>query len=157
MARIHQLSLFKAHPQVYPGRFQWYRLHAIRGAMALRSRLFAGDSKLEAAAVSDAAHIMRGAVGDHVRKIQVALIRLDGAQLEADGRFGPRTEAAVLAFKRERDIVNRSYQSQADAIVGKMTMVALDDEMFELEKSSEIRREGSLCRFGRSRIPNFPS
>lgn len=125
--------------------------------MALRSRLFAGDSKLEAAAVSDAAHIMRGAVGDHVRKIQVALIRLDGAQLEADGQFGPRTEAAVLAFKRERDIVNRSYQSQADAIVGKMTMVALDDEMFELEKSSEIRREGSLCRFGRSRIPNFPS
>lgn len=125
--------------------------------MAVRSRLFAGDPKLEAAAASDPAHIMRGAVGDHVRKIQIALIRLAGAQLEADGQFGPRTEAAVLAFKRQRNIVNRSYQSQADAIVGKITMAVLDKEMVELEKGSEIRQEGSLCRFGRSRIPNFPA
>ena len=35
--------------------------------------LFAGDPKLEAAAVSDPAHIKKGAIGDHVRKIQVAL------------------------------------------------------------------------------------
>jgi hypothetical protein len=35
--------------------------------------LFAGDPKLEAAAVSDPAHIQKGAIGDHVRKIRVAL------------------------------------------------------------------------------------
>jgi peptidoglycan hydrolase-like protein with peptidoglycan-binding domain len=105
--------------------------------MALRSNLFKGDAKLEAAAESDPAHITRGASGEHVRKIQIALIRLDDADIEADGRFGPRTEAAVLAFKRRRDIVNRSYQSQADAIVGKMTMVALDSEMLAAEDSED--------------------
>jgi hypothetical protein len=35
--------------------------------------LFAGDPKLEAAAVSDPAHIKKAAIGDHVRKIRVAL------------------------------------------------------------------------------------
>jgi hypothetical protein len=62
----------------------------------------------------------------------------------------------VLGFKQRRDIVNRSYQSQADAIVGKMTMAALDSEMVEIEKRIKIEREGSLCRLGESRIPNFP-
>ena len=123
--------------------------------MALKSRLFSGDQKLEAAAVSDPAHIKRGATGEHVRKIQLALISLEGATIEADGNFGPGTETAVLGFKQRRDIVNRSYQSQADAIVGKMTMAALDSEMVEIEKRIKIEREGSLCRLGESRIPNF--
>lgn len=125
--------------------------------MALTARLFAGDQKLEAALVSDPAHIVRGAAGEHVRKIQVALIRLDGAAMKDDGIFGPRTEAAVLAFKRKRDIVNRSYQSQADGIVGKMTMAALDREMTELESRSKITVDGSLCRFATTPIPNFRS
>lgn len=125
--------------------------------MALKSRLFAGDQKLETAAASDPGHITKGSAGEHVRKIQVALIRLDGAAIEADGAFGPRTEAAVLAFKRKRDIVNRSYQSQADAIVGKMTMAALDQEMAELEKRVRIVSEGSLCQLGQTRFPNFRS
>src|ERR1700709_1124361 len=47
--------------------------------MALKSNLFAGDSKLETAAVSDAAHIVQGARGDHVQKIQTALQLVDGA------------------------------------------------------------------------------
>jgi peptidoglycan hydrolase-like protein with peptidoglycan-binding domain len=123
--------------------------------MALKSRLLSGDQKLEAAAVSDPAHIKRGATGDHVRKIQLALIRSDGATIDADGNFGPGTEAAVLGFKQRRDIVNRSYQSQADALVGKMTMTALDAEMVEVEKRVSIEREGSLCRLGETRIPNF--
>jgi peptidoglycan hydrolase-like protein with peptidoglycan-binding domain len=103
--------------------------------MALQSLLFKGDQRLQAAADSDAAHITRGAAGDYVRKIQVALIRLDDAGIEADGRFGPRTETAVLDYKRKRDIVNRTYQSQADGIVGKMTMASLDHEMSALEGS----------------------
>lgn len=125
--------------------------------MALKSRLFAGEPKLEAAAVSDPAHIKKGAIGEHVRKIQIALIRLDGATIDPDGRFGPAMDAAVLAFKQERDIVNRSYQAQADSIVGKMTMTALDEEMVEFEKGIKIETEGSLCRLGKTRFPNFPS
>lgn len=115
--------------------------------MALQSKLFAGDPKLEAAAISDPAHIMQGASGDHVRKIQAALIRLDGASIAADGKFGAATAAAVLAFKKKRDIVNRSYQSQADAIVGKMTMAALDNEMVDVEKQTVIKFDSSYCQF----------
>ena len=48
--------------------------------MGLQSKLFAGDLKLEAAATSDPAHIVQGAVGEHVEKIQQALIELDGAE-----------------------------------------------------------------------------
>jgi peptidoglycan hydrolase-like protein with peptidoglycan-binding domain len=97
--------------------------------MALESQLFAGDPQLEAAAVSDPAHIVPGARGGHVRKIQLALIQLDGAAIDPDGVYGPKTAAAVLAYKRSRNIINRSRQTQADDIVGKMTMAALDSEM----------------------------
>jgi hypothetical protein len=38
--------------------------------MALQSKLFRGDAKLEAALVSDSAHIVQGAIGSHVGKIQ---------------------------------------------------------------------------------------
>jgi peptidoglycan hydrolase-like protein with peptidoglycan-binding domain len=92
------------------------------------------DTKLEAAAVSDQAHITKGARGDHVRKIQLALIRLNGAAIDDDGVYGPGTAAAVLAFKTRRNIVNRAYQRTADDIVGKMTIAALDAEMLVAER-----------------------
>ncbi|MCB1769056.1 MAG: peptidoglycan-binding protein [Candidatus Competibacteraceae bacterium] len=97
--------------------------------MPLQSQLFRGDPKLEAAVVSDSAHIVPGARGDHVRKIQIALIQLDGAGITPDGIYGPATAAAVLAFKQKRNIINRSYQTKTDNIVGKMTMIALDQAM----------------------------
>ncbi|MEK7857436.1 MAG: peptidoglycan-binding domain-containing protein [Acidobacteriota bacterium] len=97
--------------------------------MPLQSELFRGDPKLEAAAVSDSAHIVLGATGEHVRKIQLALIQLDGAAIKSDGKYGPKTAAAVLAYKQKRKIINSSFQTQADNIVGKMTMTALDNEM----------------------------
>lgn len=97
--------------------------------MALKSELLRGDPKLEAAATSDPAHIKQGASGEHVRKIQQALIRLDGATLDADGQYGAATAAAVLAYKKKRNIVNRAYQTEADNIVGKMTVAALDEEL----------------------------
>ncbi len=98
--------------------------------MSLRSRLFAGYARLEAAAESNPAHILLGAVGRHVGKIQQALKLLDGdpidpAELTAE-RYGPSTANAVLSFKKKRNIINRSYQTQADNIVGIMTMAALD-------------------------------
>src|SRR5947209_12805128 len=90
-------------------------------AMSLRSELFRGDPKLEAAAVSAPAHITPGSVGDHVRKIQQALLQLDRAAIAHDevagGSYGPSTADAVLAYKKKRGIVNRSYQTQADNIV----------------------------------------
>ena len=102
--------------------------------MGLQSRLFRGDPKLEAAAVSVSAHVTPGATGDHVVKIQFVLMRLDGAPLIQDGVYGPKTAAAVLAYKQKRNIVNRSYQSQADNIVGIMTMASLDSEMLQQEQ-----------------------
>jgi peptidoglycan hydrolase-like protein with peptidoglycan-binding domain len=104
--------------------------------MTLQSQLFRGDPKLESAAVSDPAHIQQGARGDHVRKIQLALIQLDSASIDADGQYGPATADVVLAYKRKRDIINPAYQTEADKIVGKMTMAALDREMLAKERTA---------------------
>ncbi len=101
--------------------------------MPLRSELFRGDSKLENAAILDSAHIVPGASGPHVEKIQMALMLLDStsiaeSELAAD-LYGQSTAAAVLAYKRRRNIVNRAYQSTADNIIGKMTIATLDGEL----------------------------
>lgn len=102
--------------------------------MALQSKLFRGDSRLEAAAVSDPAHIVQGAKGPHVSKIQQALIKLDGAAITADGNYGPKTAAAVSAFKSKRRILNS--QGRIDNIVGKKTIAALDAGMLASEQAS---------------------
>jgi peptidoglycan hydrolase-like protein with peptidoglycan-binding domain len=69
--------------------------------MALQSQLFRGDTKLEAAAVSDPAHILPGAKGPHVGKIQFALTELDDADITQDSIYGPETAAAVLSYKQK--------------------------------------------------------
>lgn len=101
--------------------------------MPLQSNLFENDSALNACLVSDAAHVTLGAVGPHVAKIQAALTDLDGLSINsgelAAKRYGPSTASAVLAFKQKRKIINRAYQSEADNIVGKMTIAALDKEL----------------------------
>jgi peptidoglycan hydrolase-like protein with peptidoglycan-binding domain len=107
--------------------------------MALQSQLFAGDPKLEAAAVSDPDHIIPGARGEHVRKIQLALIKLDGTAIDADGIYGPKTAAAVAAFKRKRGILN--FQGQIDNIVGIKTMAALDAGMLTRKKETTTDTE----------------
>ncbi len=112
--------------------------------MALRSKLFSGDSRLEAAAVSDPAHIMRGAKGDHVAKIQMALVTLDGATIAVDADFGSRTAAAVLAYKQKRKIINPAYQTQADDIVGRMTVARMDEELAALEVVPPVVRPISI-------------
>jgi hypothetical protein len=99
--------------------------------------LFRGHAKLEACLVSHAAHIKEGAVGDHVSKIHTALYAIDGLWVCADElrarRYGPSTAAAVLAFKTKRNIINYSYETQVDNIVGKMTIAALDEGMVRKE------------------------
>ena len=101
--------------------------------MALKSRLFAGDPKLEACLVQDSAHLTIGARGDHVTKVQAVVTFLDGSSI-SDGEleaklYGPSTAAAVQAYKAARNIIATERQSKADAIVGKMTIQALDDEL----------------------------
>lgn len=119
--------------------------------MALKSKLFSGDPKLESAAVRPDAHIIRGARGDHVAKIQYALCVVAGEPLDLDGQFGPKTAAAVLSYKQRRNIVNRAYQKHADDIVGVMTMAALDGEMYKVENSGKDAR---LIRCGFKRAPS---
>jgi hypothetical protein len=101
--------------------------------MSLSSTLFRGNVALEACAVKDSAHVTAGAIGEHVARIQFALSSLDGAKIDGaeitTRRYGKSTAAAVLAYKKKRQIINRSYQSTADDIVGKMTIAALDKEM----------------------------
>jgi len=43
----------------------------------------------------------------------------------------------VLASKKKRRIINFTYQTQADDIVGKMTIAALDKEMVTFENRSQ--------------------
>jgi peptidoglycan hydrolase-like protein with peptidoglycan-binding domain len=124
--------------------------------MALKSRLFRGDPKLEAAATSNSAHITSGAAGEHVRKIQYAVARLEGIPLAQDGIYGPQTANAVLGYKKKRNIINRSYQSQADDIVGILTIQSLDLEMFEAEQAPNYMK-GVQCTIARQGDTESPS
>jgi hypothetical protein len=105
--------------------------------MPLISRLFSGDSKLQACLVSDPAHLTKGTVGDHVSKIHTALLILDDAQVASSElqakTYGTSTAAAVLAYKSKRGIINFSYQNTADDIVGKMTIARMDTELAAVE------------------------
>jgi len=85
--------------------------------MALASQLLSRDPKLQACLVSDLAHIVEGAAGEHVSKTQTALqvlgLAIDGRELRAK-RYGPSTASAVLNFKMLRNIINGSYQTKPD-------------------------------------------
>ena len=110
--------------------------------MSLRSNLFRDDPKLQACLTNDAAHVTQGARGGHVGRIQKALDAL-GDQIISQGEtstetYGPSTAAAVLAYKKKRNIINFSYQTHADNIVGKMTIASLDKEMQELDKPPAV-------------------
>jgi hypothetical protein len=106
--------------------------------MALQSQSFRGDPKLEAAAVSNPAHILKPSTGIHVSKIQRAVMQLDGAQIDKNelglGRYGDSTASAVLQYKHRRNVINRSYENAVDPIVGIMTMASLDKEILIKEK-----------------------
>jgi len=111
--------------------------------MPLQSRFFRGDLALEACLVNDRSHVVPGTRGPHVRKIQKALALLDGAliapsEVSAES-YGPSTAKAVLDYKRVRRIINVSYQSTPDNIVGKMTIASLDLEMARGEGRPPLR------------------
>lgn len=124
--------------------------------MSLRSRLFAGDPALEACLVKDSAHVLLGARGPHVSRIQRAVVVADGAAIAVDelraAQYGRTTAAAVLAYKRKRNIINPAYQRTADDIVGKMTIAALDADMVKAENSPPIHACGDPERAGNGRV-----
>lgn len=117
--------------------------------MPLQSQLLRDDLRLQNCLVRNDAHVTPGSVGDHVRKIQVALVLLDDLQIDqheiTKKRYGPSTTAAVLAFKKARKIINFSYETQVDNIVGKMTIAALDQEMVRLEQKKVLNT--TQCQF----------
>jgi len=120
--------------------------------MPLVSELFtkpARDPRLEGCLVDDAKHILQPAVGDHVKKIQTALNALSAGSgrenfnLKVDGKYGPKTAAAVQAYKSapQRRILGPG-QTKPDNIVGKRTIKSLDDEMDILE--NQLPSQSSL-------------
>lgn len=118
--------------------------------MPLVSRLFRGDKRLAACQVNDADHVLLGTKGDFVSKIQLALAELDDANISTDEIlrqvYGKSTAKSVLNFKVKRQVINRSYQTKADDIVGKMTITQLDAEMARLElKGGRRPGDGNCC------------
>ena len=79
-------------------------------------------------------NIRRGQKSDAVRQIQELLISggyLDGA---ADGIFGAKTEAAVLAFQKDKGL-------DATGIVGEATYKALTGDAAQAEPGAEVDLE----------------
>jgi hypothetical protein len=107
--------------------------------MALGSNLFKDSKRLAQCEVNKAAHVAPGDRGDHVRLIQIALGEIEGAAIDAtelsQGHYGASTARAVLAYKTKRRIINLSYQTSPDNIVGKMTIVSLDKDMLSLQRT----------------------
>ena len=87
--------------------------------------------------MNNAAHVTTGASGDHVVKIQIALLTLEDVTINpaelSERRYGSSTADAVLSYKQKRNIINFSYETQADNIVGKMTISSMDREMLAQE------------------------
>lgn len=101
--------------------------------MALVSKLFRDNAKLQACLLHNAAHVTPGSQGQHVALIQYAVLQVEGGKIAGAEillrRYGPSTAAALKAYKVRRKIINPSYQTSADNIVGRMTIAALDREM----------------------------
>jgi hypothetical protein len=108
----------------------------------LHSRFLKDEPEFRAALVSDPAHIKKDNSGDHVSFVHQTLRILDGANIAPDELqnrlYGDTTAAAVLAYKQKRNIINKSYQQDADNIVGKMTTRSFDDELAKLEAGTPI-------------------
>jgi hypothetical protein len=118
----------------------------------LRSQLFRGNVRLERCALEHPQHVQLGDKGDFVSKIQEALVILDKAILTGtdvpDQTYGTSTAQAVLTYKTARNIVNRSYQTAPDNIVGIMTIDKMDKEMADMEaRMPEIIRQARVGAF----------
>lgn len=118
--------------------------------MPLTSRLLSRDSRLEACLVQDSAHLTPGTTGEFVHKVQLAIEYVEGPCIDelelASKTYGQSTANAVLAYKKKRNIINRSYQQTADNIVGKMTIDRLDKDVAALEMAPAAGTYDRTCR-----------
>ena len=109
----------------------------------LLSRTFSRNDRLIRCADINAAHVTPGSTGDFVTLIQRAITAIDGTEIDRpeldSATYGPSTAAAVLKYKTSRSIINPTYQTKPDDIVGIMTIRSLDAEMVTLELSSRGR------------------
>jgi hypothetical protein len=118
--------------------------------MALKSSLFLKDPRHSACQTNNAAHYTKGQSGTHIADVQAVLNLLDDLFISPAERsaqfYGPSTAAAVLAFKQKRKIINTSYQTTADDIVGIMTITALDNELAAFEAKAKLLSSGRCVR-----------
>src|SRR5262245_31451029 len=118
--------------------------------MALSSMHFAFDERLLQVSENNPT-MKRGETGDPVAKVQGALVDLGykmpvtthSGRSSPDGIFGPETEGVVRHYQRDKRL-------DADGIVGRHTLAALDDDMATDEANlvssrSEERRVGKEC------------
>lgn len=70
-----------------------------------------------ASSASPAKSMRQGAEGQDVRSLQESLNK-KGAQLDVDGKFGPKTQEAVRKFQEQNNL-------EVDGVAGKDTMAAL--------------------------------
>lgn len=87
--------------------------------------------------------LRRGATGDLVTRVQLLL------QVEAIGRFGPKTEAAVRAFQRIHDLV-------PDGIVGPKTWLTLDEAGLPVSQTATAPPQPPVAPPPTSATPNPP-
>jgi hypothetical protein len=109
----------------------------------LASRLLSANKRLQQCASSNPSHVVEGDKGPHVKLIQLAMLILGDKDIndgEVSGQlYGKTTAAAVLAYKQKRKIINRAYQTQADPIVGVMTIQAIDTELLARERMNAAK------------------
>ena len=72
--------------------------------------------------------ILAGDKGDHVLKLQEALVALGYQVGKVDGEYGPATRKVIVAFQEK-------FKLGADGIVGKTTVKALNKALKKLAKS----------------------
>ncbi len=102
----------------------------------LTSKLFTQppSDRLERCALKDADHVTPGSVGDHVKRIQIALNQLSDVFLAIDGIYGAKTASAVVEFKETVSPPLRQPGPRiADNIVGIRTIRALGARMKRFE------------------------
>ena len=99
----------------------------------LEHPLFKDNQRLQNCLHFDKDHVQFGDSGDHVFAIQMALLSLDHAKIEPselqNKAFQTSTRDAVKAYKKKHEIINFNYQTSVDAIVGKMTIERLDNDL----------------------------
>lgn len=104
--------------------------------------------------MSDDVTLRRGSIGDAVRQVQTALMALGydvGRNTQADGKFGPATEAGVKAFQRDYGLPQTGSWGTAEAqaldagLEDELGPPANDDEEMVLVPKSWVMRLKGLA------------